>query len=294
MMTSGMDKWTELRTAYHVAKLGTVSAAAEVLNIHRATVLRHVEALEAELGGTLFHRHARGYTPTDAGRDLLRVAVATEDQFRQLAGRTRGRSVDVSGEIVVTTVGIVAPLVMPAIARYRAQNPNCVVRFEVSDRVLRLEYGEAHVAIRSGSKPDEPDSVVRPCFVLRSGLYAHRRYVDAHGLPRRRRDYNKHLFVCNGNPSGTRAPARWLREHVPNANIVFASETPRLCHLAIRAGLGIGFCPEPIAAEEELVEVVAPKDRWDVPFWLVTHMDLHRTQKVQSFLRTLDVTLDVR
>ncbi len=284
-----MEKWAELRTAYHVAKLGTVSAAADALNIHRATVLRHVEVLEAELGGTLFHRHARGYTPTDAGRDLLRVAAATEDQFRQLAGRTRGRAVDVSGEIVVTTVEIVAPLIMPAIERFRANNPNCTVRFEVSDRVLRLEYGEAHVAIRGGSKPDDPDGVVRPFFVLRSGLYAHRRYVQAHGLPRRRRDYGKHLFVCDGNPSGTRAPARWLREHVPDANIVFASETPQLCFLAIRAGLGIGFCPEPIAVEDaDLVEVVAPKDRWNVGFWLVTHMDLHRTQKVQSFLRTLE------
>ncbi|MEM9696925.1 MAG: LysR family transcriptional regulator, partial [Myxococcota bacterium] len=89
-----MNRWTELRTAYYVAKLGTVSAAADALQIHRATVLRHVEALEAELGGVLFHRHARGYTPTEAGRDLLRIGAATADQFAQLAGRTRGRAAD--------------------------------------------------------------------------------------------------------------------------------------------------------------------------------------------------------
>ncbi|MEO1479882.1 MAG: LysR family transcriptional regulator, partial [Bacteroidota bacterium] len=131
-----MDKWTELRTAYHVAKLGTVSAAADALDIHRATVLRHVETLETELGGALFYRHARGYTPTDAGRDLLRVAAATEDQFRLLAGRTRGRAVDVSGELVVTTVDIVAPLILPAIEHFREENPRCTVRLETSERVL--------------------------------------------------------------------------------------------------------------------------------------------------------------
>ena len=55
-----MDKWTELRTAYQVAKLGTVSAAAERLGFHRATVNRHIDILEAELGARIFIRHARG------------------------------------------------------------------------------------------------------------------------------------------------------------------------------------------------------------------------------------------
>ena len=41
-----MDNWDEVKTAYHVARLGTVSAAAEVLGVHHATVIRHI------LGGT--------------------------------------------------------------------------------------------------------------------------------------------------------------------------------------------------------------------------------------------------
>jgi DNA-binding transcriptional LysR family regulator len=44
-----MDKWAELRTAYQVAKLGTVSAAATALGFHRATVNRHIDVLEKRL-----------------------------------------------------------------------------------------------------------------------------------------------------------------------------------------------------------------------------------------------------
>ena len=62
-----MDNWDEVRTAYQVAKMGTVSGAAEVLGVHHATVIRHVDALEAHLGVKLFQRHARGYTATEAG-----------------------------------------------------------------------------------------------------------------------------------------------------------------------------------------------------------------------------------
>ena len=82
-----IDSWDDLRIALAVARHGTVSAAAESLGVHHATVIRHVDALEKRLGAKLFQRHARGYTPTEAGRDLLGVAQATEDQFSQLASR---------------------------------------------------------------------------------------------------------------------------------------------------------------------------------------------------------------
>ncbi len=55
-----MDNWDELRTAYQVARLGTVSGAAEVLGVHHATVIRHIDALEGRMGVKLFQRHSRG------------------------------------------------------------------------------------------------------------------------------------------------------------------------------------------------------------------------------------------
>ena len=59
-----MQNWDEVRTAFHVARLGTVSGAADVLGVHHATVIRHIDALEQRLGVKLFQRHARGYTAT--------------------------------------------------------------------------------------------------------------------------------------------------------------------------------------------------------------------------------------
>ncbi|MEL6224833.1 MAG: LysR family transcriptional regulator, partial [Cyanobacteria bacterium J06627_8] len=84
-----MDAWNEIRTAYQVARLGTVSAAAEYLGVHRATVIRHIDALESVLGEKVFQRHSRGYTPTEVGLDLMRVAKTTDEQFSQLMGRIK-------------------------------------------------------------------------------------------------------------------------------------------------------------------------------------------------------------
>ncbi|NCT13101.1 MAG: LysR family transcriptional regulator, partial [Rhodobacterales bacterium] len=121
-----MENWDEVRTAYQVARLGTVSGAAEVLGVHHATVIRHIDALEGRLGVKLFQRHARGYTATEAGADLLLVAQATEDQFSQLVGRIKGRGEGVSGELVVTSLAVVSPLLTPVLSAFQRANPGLV------------------------------------------------------------------------------------------------------------------------------------------------------------------------
>jgi len=35
------------------------------------------------------------------------------------------------------------------------------------------------------------------------------------------------------------------------------------------------------------VEVIPPSDAWSTALWTVTHVDLHRTAKVQAFLARL-------
>lgn len=43
-----------------------------------------------------------------------------------------------------------------------------------------------------------------------------------------------------------------------------------------------------------LSEVMAPRRDWAIPLWIVTHMDLHRTAKVQAFLKHLKQTISER
>ncbi|MGH1457643.1 MAG: LysR family transcriptional regulator [Paracoccaceae bacterium] len=283
-----MDNWDEIRTAFQVARMGTVSGAAEVLGVHHATVIRHIDALEGRLGVRLFQRHARGYTATEAGQDLLRVAQTTDDQFAQLQGRLKGQGSGVTGELVVTSLGGMSHMLVPVLAKFQADHPGLIVRYLTSTRLFRLEYGEAHVAIRAGTAPDQPDNVVRKLFDQRFGLFAAKSYIEANGMPKDETCHEGHSFI-GYDDADNRAPfGKWLRRIVPEEQIIFRASDMRAQSEAIIAGAGIGFLPLLQARQQgNLVPVGAVLDEWSAPIWVVTHMDLHRTAKVQAFLEVL-------
>lgn len=280
--------WDEVRTAYHVARAGTVSGAAEALGVHHATVIRHVDALEAQLGVRLFQRHPRGYTTTEAGAELLRVAQATDDQFTQLANRIKGHGEAVTGELIVTSLAQLSGFLTPALVRFQAMHPGLIVRLLTDERLYRLEYGEAHVAVRAGQPPQEPDNVAQEFSADPFALYASRAYVDRHGIPDDDAALATHVFVSHDDEAPRPPFYRWLAKTVPADRVVFRAIDGLVIRDAILAGAGIGFLSVAQAdALPDLVQIAPPRADWRARIWLVTHIDLHRTTKVQALLSFL-------
>jgi DNA-binding transcriptional LysR family regulator len=286
-----MDNWDEIRTAMYVAQRGTVSGAAEAMAVHHATVIRHIDALESRLGVKLFQRHPRGYTPTEAGRDLLAVAQTTAEQFAGLQNRIKGQSGGIEGELVLTSLIELSHFITPALASFQTQNPGIHVRFLTGGRLLRLEYGEAHVAIRAmrlGTRPNQPDNVVQPFTRLSMRLVAAKSYIARYGHPSGEEDLPNHRFV--GLDLGTaRAPFNdWLGELTPSHRVIFRVEETAAMRDAILAGAGIGFFPAyQLKNHPELIEIMPSRAHWASDLLLITHVDLHRTAKVQALLSFL-------
>ncbi|MEO1480754.1 MAG: LysR family transcriptional regulator [Myxococcota bacterium] len=277
-----MDLWNEVRTAAYVLRLGTVSAAAEALGVHRATVIRHIDALEDAIGGRLFQRHARGYTPTDIGRDLARVAATTDDEMRRFFYRAQHDSDSLDGELIITSMDLLVPTVLPAIKYLRQRHRGLRISYRVSSEIYRLEYGEAHVAFRIGPRPDTPDLVVRPFGTLRFGLFASRGYVDQFGVPETEDELRNHEISTPNDVDGSML--NWLRERVPEERHVFSCSAGRLVEQAVVCGLGIGFVPLHNAKHMKGLARVLPDHEWSHQVWLVTHVDLNRTPKVQALV----------
>ena len=80
-----------------------------------------------------------------------------------------------------------------------------------------------------------------------------------------------------------------LIDSTDRSQIIFRANDVRVIRDAIIAGVGMGFST--VWEAERYPELVRVFDRpnpdWSIPTWLVTHVDLHRTTKVQTFLKFL-------
>lgn len=281
-----LNLWTEIRTAAEVARRRRVSAAAEALGMHHSSVIRHIDALEARLHTKLFQRHARGYTPTEAGEELLLTATRVDEQFTQMIDRIEATRQQVLGLLIVTAIPAVDKLLVPAIGRFQACHPGVQIRYHSSARELHLATGEAHVAIRAGPKPTQPDSIVTHLMDYHAALFAAPAYIKAHGRPDSPDALAGHRFV-RGEEGFARAPFNlWLASRLPDENFVLRTENEAAAVWAIEEGLGIGFLHR-MTASPEMIELFPDHSpiEWRSAIWLVTHVDLHRTSKVSSFTR---------
>ncbi len=276
-----IESWDEIRTAWHVAQAGTVSGAAEALGVHHATVIRHIDALEARLGVRLFQRHARGYTPTEAGQALAQVGRVTDEQFAQLSTRLTGAGSGIDGDLVLTTLPALVPFLRPALIELARRYPDLVLRVQTEMRVVRLEYGEAHLAIRAGPRPTEPDNVVQALARYPVALCASPAYLERYGRPADDAALSKHRFVCEETDEGRAPFAQWLARLKPAPRVSFRSNEASARRAAIADGLGLGFLHGESAASD-VVEVMPSRPEWEFTVWMVTHVDLHRTPKVQA------------
>ncbi|MFT4927904.1 MAG: DNA-binding transcriptional LysR family regulator [Phenylobacterium sp.] len=282
-MKTQLERWDDIRVAFEVAQRGTLSAAAVALNVHHSTVLRRINALEARLNTRLFHRHARGYRPTEAGQALLQVAGGINEQVDKLTGYLQGTDQQISGALVITTVSGLVDIITPWLAEFQRLYPQLRLEILLDQRKLRLDYGEAHIALRPGKQPTEPDYIAQKLLNMEFGLYASKDYIRREGLPKDKADLVNHKFV-SGMPDSAAPFSRWIEANIPNENIIFRTTDLHQAHQAVLMGIGMGVNTYKVGdSDPNLVKVLDDWDEWHSDLWLVTHLLMHRTSRVQAF-----------
>ena len=86
----------------------------------------------------------------------------------------------------------------------------------------------------------------------------------------------------------------WIKRHVRPEQIALSSPDIWVNEQAIFQGLGMGFLAEYRAAQHpEMQPVFGQTKRWFVHLWLATHVDLHRTDKVQAMHKLIKSEFDI-
>ncbi|MEL0615957.1 LysR family transcriptional regulator [Cobetia marina] len=135
---------------HEAARLGSVRAAADFLNVAPSAVSRQITQLEHELGMPLLERHRRGVKPTEAGERVLeyyRQRLAQQEvlleSLQSLKGLQSGSLVLAIGEGFIE--GLAGPL-----SRFSARYPGIELKVNLcgSNEVIRqVVEDEAHLGL---------------------------------------------------------------------------------------------------------------------------------------------------
>ncbi len=281
-----MEKWTEFKTAYRLAKLGTLSATAKDLGIHRSTVMRQIDVLEESLGVKLFQRNDKGYIATEAGLEVMRLGEITDVQLTQFANRAKSKEDVLDGSLKITCVNELSLLIFPAITKYQSLYPK--VKFEIIGDIRKydLEYGEADLAIRTGEKPTTLDNVVIPFSKITLLFCAHQKYIEMHGLPTHE-SFNKHKFVANSERLGHIPWNEWIHNNVEEENISVISTSQQILNYALQTGAGIGVSTKETIQNNSQLQALEFGQHWEVNTWILVHRDIINIPKVRKFIELL-------
>ena len=150
----------QLRAFEAVARHLNFRAASEEMALTQSAVSRQIQALEEDVGVSLFLRHTRAVELTGAGTQLL-LAVAQAlpridgavRQIRQSAGR---KSVSLS-----TFASFASMWLIPRMEQFQRDNPEIDIRIDASDIPLDLELADVDLALRYGPAANMPPGAVR-------------------------------------------------------------------------------------------------------------------------------------
>ena len=209
---------------------------------------------------------------------------AMEQAALTMERRVAGMDEALSGAIrVATTDSLGKKFVVPAIAKLRRVHPGIDIVCVTSADIANLTRREADLAIRT-VRPDSPDLVVRRLAQLEMGIYASRAYVAARGTPREGAAFEGHDLVMYQQPV---VPSMWdalCGEPTSRGRVAFQTSSTMMLFEATIAGLGVAGLPCFRADEERELVRVMPRRSEYFDVWLVAHLDLYKTARMQALI----------
>ena len=201
-----MNPLDRMQIFARVAELSSITQAAQVLGLPKASASLAVQQLEAHLGTRLLHRTTRRVQLTQDGqayyercKDLLDDVDELQAMFQQPDGAAlRGRvRIDMS-------TGIARQLVLPALPDLLARHPLLEVELSSTDRRVDLVREGFDCVIRVGPVA-EPGLVARPLGLVRVASCASPGYLARKGTPQSLADLAQHDLVHYVSTLGTKS-----------------------------------------------------------------------------------------
>ena len=272
------ENWDDLRFVLAVAESGSVSAAARVLGVNHATVLRRIAAFEDHHNAVIFNRTQQGYAVPP---DKLRIIEAAREAalaMDTVARMIRGNGARLSGIVRITSKDSLSMIVLPAIlAQMQAQADGLRIEILANNAHLDLARLNADISVRPAIKLPE-DLRGEKAGDIGFASYGSSTQATTTWL----------------NLRGTLArtvAANWMEQAQGTNDMSGGADSFMVLREMVAAGMGQSILPCYVGDPDPRLQRTTDAPHMTVPIWVASHADLAdaprlrtlRMQLVQAF-----------
>ena len=190
-----MDRFLEMHTFNTVVETGSFVGAADVLNLSKAAVSRHVQELEQRLGIRLLHRTTRRISLTPEGQVFYSRGKDVLAELDDVETEVTSQRETVSGLLRINapfSFGI--QHLAPLWGIFKERYPQVTLDVTLADRVVDLVEEGYDMAIRIAAL-ESSTLVSRRLATTRMTVCASPRYLQKHGKPKHPSELGQHQVI---------------------------------------------------------------------------------------------------
>jgi DNA-binding transcriptional LysR family regulator len=193
-----------------------------------------------------------------------------------------GEPTQETGTVRLTTGAQLGIEVMPKmLAEFSRRHPRIELELSISTRPEDLLHRSADIAVRV-TRPTQKALIVRRLGSATVGLFAHRNYVEAYGVPRSVADLARHHVIGFDREMHILRAFGGLAAGVGRKNFAFRTDNVTAQLALLRAGAGIAACHADVAKGYAGMIPILPREvAFQRQIWLVMHADLKKTRRVR-------------
>jgi len=288
-----MSKYEEIETFIRVVEAGSITQAANQLQIAKSAVSRRLKELETRLDVQLMTRTTRKLTLTDTGETLYNRFVVLFADWAESETAASDAQAALAGSIrVAAPLSFGVAHLGPAAIDFMREHPLVDFDIDFSDRKVDLIAEGMDLAIRIGDLPDS-SLIARKITVMSNAAVASPAYLKEHGIPQTPADLQGHKELRYGY----RSSASWHYK-APDGVDGKIEMMPRLratngefLRDAATAGEGVLIEPRFILYESlrdgSLVEILPDYEWPQVTAYAVYPPTRHLSVRVRAFVSFL-------
>lgn len=264
-----MDRFTEIELFVYTAELGTLSKAAEKLDISNAAASRHLAALENRLNVRLIERNTRRLSLTNAGHEFYTRCKSLLGELSEAEASVSAALVEPSGTLTVTaTISFSMLHIAPLVPEFQRLYPGIKVKILGANRYYDIMDSGIDLAIRTREFEADSNIAVRRLAETRRVLAASPKYLQRRGAPQSVEQLVNHdmLIYSHANHPNTMEFSKGDEKVTVKVQPSLETNDGQIVRAAALAGAGILVQPKYIIYDDLVAGRLLPVlDDWNLP-----------------------------